>query len=525
MALSPERSDTSTGTVEAERAERTQVRVSAGGVLVLPAVDAAIDVFVGDSRIWSLNPSRDADTDGWTRWPQALVGRLDGVLSWSVRRHADGQVLASGRLALGRSDRAIALVDDAGRALAIDKAGRLSRIFEQSDAQERGLLVDTVVRALEDLRGPGGAEAFLAFGCLLGAVRDGRMIGHDKDADVAVLCPSPYPVDVARQSFRLERLMESRGWRTRRMSGGNFKVYIDLPDGSAVGIDTFSGWHDLDGRFHLMPNVRATLPVQSLLPVGSVVLEGRDVVAPRDPVPLLAATYGPGWSVPDPAFCYDTPAPTVQRLTGWFRGMRHGLDHWEACHAAPDQHPLALGPSDFAAWVLPRLTAGAHLVDVGCGTGRDTFWFADRGRSAEGLDYDRVGLAVAREEAGRRRADAGPVPSFGHVNVVDLRSLLRLGARLAALTRPVDVYARLLADSIDAGARADLWRLLDMAGRSGGRSFVEVRLDPRRSRMGITAQSVRPELEHRGARVVEQVEGPGQDDPAVLRVVAEWRRS
>lgn len=273
MALSPDRAATSTGTSTAtgagtSPAEQTQVSVSADGVLVLPAVDAAIDVFVGDSRVWSLNPSRDAGTDGWTPWPPALARRLDGVLSWSVRRHADGQVLASGRLALGGSDAPIALVDGDGRTLAIDKAGRLARVFEQSDAGERGLLVDTVARALEDLRGPGGAEAFLAFGCLLGAVRDGRMIGHDKDADVAVLCPSPYPVDVARQSFRLERLMASRGWRTGRMSAGNFKVYIDLPDGSAVGIDTFSAWYDLDGRFHLMPNVRARLPVQHLLPVG-----------------------------------------------------------------------------------------------------------------------------------------------------------------------------------------------------------------------------------------------------------------
>lgn len=194
MALSPGRSATSTGTSTGTvPAERVEVSVSADGVMVITAVDEAIDVFVGDLRVWSLNPSRDADTDGWTRWPEALAERLDGTLSWSVRRHADGQVLASGRLALGSSDRPIALVDDDGRALAIDKAGRLARVFEQTDAQERGLLVDTVVRALEDLRGPGGAEAFLAFGCLLGAVRDGRMIGHDKDADVAVLLPVAVP--------------------------------------------------------------------------------------------------------------------------------------------------------------------------------------------------------------------------------------------------------------------------------------------------------------------------------------------
>jgi SAM-dependent methyltransferase len=127
--------------------------------------------------------------------------------------------------------------------------------------------------------------------------------------------------------------------------------------------------------------------------------------------------------------------------------------------------------------VLPRLTPGADLVDIGCGTGRDSFWFAEQGRRVEGLDYSTVGLDRAAVECRRRMATGSvAVPSFASMNLNDLRQVLHTGARLAASPRAVDVYARFVADVVSPSVRADLWRLLDMAGRSGGRSFLEVRL-------------------------------------------------
>lgn len=515
MALSPH----FFGTVTAERA---QVTVSADGVRVVPGGDEAVDVLFGEHRVWSFNPARDARASGWTAWPSALKERLDGVVSWSVRRHAGAQVLACGELAFGSSRHRVAVVDDEGRPLAIDKAGRLARLFEQSDADERVLLADTLVRALDDLRGRGAAEAFLAYGCLLGAVRDGHVIGHDTDADLAVLCPSPYPVDVARQSFQLERLMRSLGWRTRRMSAGGFKIYLDVPGQRAVGTDVFSAWYDLDEMFHLMGSVRARVPMDSLLPVGSVVLEGREVVAPRDPVPLLAATYGAGWTVPDPAFHYDVPPPTTQRLTGWLRGERRRLRFWDsfyADHDASRRHPSTLDPSDFARWVLPRLTPEADLVDLGCGAGRDALWFGEQGRAVQALDYSSVAVEQGRAHA--RRRDLGTV-TFEHLNLYDLRQLLRSGAALAARSRPVDVYARGVADSLAPGVRTDLWRFLDMAGRSGGRSFVETRSRGRR-----TLGRLLDEVDERRGRVVEHhaargLAADGDEDATVLRLVIEW---
>ena len=58
-----------------------------------------------------------------------------------------------------------------------------------------------------------GIDAFPAYGTLLGAVREGRLIGHDSDADLGYVSEHTHPVDVVRESFRLQRALADMGYR------------------------------------------------------------------------------------------------------------------------------------------------------------------------------------------------------------------------------------------------------------------------------------------------------------------------
>ena len=70
----------------------------------------------------------------------------------------------------------------------------MQRAFSETDTDTKALIVEAVQRVLHDLREECGLEAFLAFGCLLGAVRNGRMIGHDSDADLAYVSAHTHPL-------------------------------------------------------------------------------------------------------------------------------------------------------------------------------------------------------------------------------------------------------------------------------------------------------------------------------------------
>ena len=103
------------------------------------------------------------------------------------------------------------MVDKDGHPVAVDKAGHLQRMFARTDDAMTAAVLDAVERVLHDLREKCGLDAFLAFGCLLGAVRDGHVIGHDCDADVSYLSRHTHPFDIIRENKRAADTMQSLG--------------------------------------------------------------------------------------------------------------------------------------------------------------------------------------------------------------------------------------------------------------------------------------------------------------------------
>jgi hypothetical protein len=489
------------------------------GISVPPHVTGVVDVLLSGRRIWSFNADRDVDEHGFVVWPTALSERIRGRVEWQLVDHATGRVHRQGNARVDDREEVFELLDEDGHPLAIDKGGALDRTFDDSDGHRRAAVVEGVNAVLADLREHAHAQAFLAFGCLLGAVRDGRLIGHDTDADVAVLSPGRAPVDVMLQSYRLEHLMLGRGWATTRMSGGGFKVHVDTGDGSRLGVDVFSAWHDDDGTFHLMPNVSGPLPRETLLPVGTVQLEERHVVAPRHPESLLALTYGTGWKVPDPSFTYEVPPAVRRRMSAWFRGERRSLLEWDSLYTG-DHGDLPRERSDFAAWVEPQLTPGVDLLDVGCGHGRDSVWFAGCGIDVTAYDYS----PGARSRTRAAAQLAGVRVHVGSMNLQDHRDVLVAGADLAFTRRARDVYCRLVLDSVDSSDRVMFWRFCSMVQRRGGRTFVEVRLDDDGSE---ALDPLLLEAQAAGGSIEQASTGSGRatqagEDSLVGRVVVSW---
>ncbi len=92
--------------------------------------------------------------------------------------------------------------------------------------------------------GRAGVEAFPAYGTLLGAHRDGALIGHDSDADLGYVSSHTHPADVIRESFAIQRRLAGMGYEVVRYSGGGIKVMVEEEDGNTRGLDVFSGFFD-----------------------------------------------------------------------------------------------------------------------------------------------------------------------------------------------------------------------------------------------------------------------------------------
>ena len=424
----------------------------------------------------------------------------------------------------------LALRDGHGHPLAVDRAGHLTRVFSETGDEAKRCIVEGTARALRDLRDKVGIDAHISYGCLLGAVRDGHMIGHDTDTDLAYLSAFTHPADIVRESYRMERELRALGWKVIRMSGADLKLFLPLPDGRVVQVDVFAAFH-VGETFYQMGGRSGSLPRSALTPASTVTLEGVELAAPADPEQVLAFLYGPGWRIPDPSFQNVDPVvgPAAAR-----RVVRRGPAGGAALERPLPPPPLGdpAPGSPFAVWVADRLPAGAQVVDLGCGTGRDTRWFLREGFDVAGADFSSVALRYTRNMLKRRGVEH---PTVRSLPLNDLRSALLSGAELARLPEPPYLYARGLVGCLDTQARANLWVLCWMALRRGGSLHLEYaakraglsnrQLDGLQRRIGTA--SLTREVEASGGRVVHVEHGAardflGQPDPHVARMEIRW---
>lgn len=126
----------------------------------------------------------------------------------------------------------------------------------------------------------------------------------------------------------------------------------------------------------------------------------------------------------------------------------------------PDRYIWGKAPSAFAKELIPLVPREGRILDLGCGEGRDSVYFASRGFTVTGVDASAAGL----EKADRLAAERGvrvrwvcrsmlDLPVIGrfdlvyscgsihHVPKADRGHLFR---RLRALTRPGGVHAHIV---------------------------------------------------------------------------------
>jgi len=497
--------------------------------------ETTYDILLNDRHVWSLQPGRDADSEDGVPvapWPPALQRYLSGRAEVVVRDHVTGELVGSTRhVFAGDSTREVTVADATGRSLVLDKWGRLTRPLSSEDRGVIDELMDEVIRVMDVLRYKAGVPAYICYGTLLGAVRNGKLIGHDNDIDIAYVSEHPHPVDVVREGYRVERVLRDEGWVVRRGSGVRLNVRLKLSDGSMRFVDVFTS-HWVEGVLYIPSDTGFRLPRETILPLRTIELMGRQVPAPADPDRLLAATYGPQWRVPDPSFRYTTPRRLSRRLGGWFGGLMTNRKHWDSFDSKHRQDVPA-GPSPFARWVAAEYPSTRPLVDVGTGTARDARWFAGKQkRRVIAVDY-----CLSSVTRGRRRARAGRLPAaFEVVNLYDARAVLALGARLSREEVPVDLYARFMLHALEPTGRENLFRLASMSLRRGGLLFLEFRTTEDRGRPHVfgeaprrylTPESVVAQIEAAGGRVVFRTEGKGlarlhTENPHVCRIVATW---
>ncbi|WP_170408113.1 class I SAM-dependent methyltransferase [Ruegeria arenilitoris] len=117
-------------------------------------------------------------------------------------------------------------------------------------------------------------------------------------------------------------------------------------------------------------------------------------------------------------------------------------DFWNQFYeSSAESWELSL-PSQFAAFVANEIDRKAHVVDIGCGNARDSFFFSRHGFLVTGLDASEVAVASAREHT---KTQGGDGLEFAITNLKDGMVQQVLSNRRA---KAVCIYARFFLHAI-----------------------------------------------------------------------------
>ena len=156
-----------------------------------------------------------------------------------------------------------------------------------------------------------GYPVFLNSGTLLGVVRDGKLIDHDDDVDLAVILHAETPEDAAAEWKALTADIHAKGLLDVASFGDPAIIKL-LPIGD-VQVDLFPGWLQGEDVF-IYPHTSGQLTKDDILPVQTCAVSGNPI--PRESEKVLAVNYGDAWRDPDPYFKF--PWSHAQRMFSVF---------------------------------------------------------------------------------------------------------------------------------------------------------------------------------------------------------------
>ena len=155
-----------------------------------------------------------------------------------------------------------------------------------------------------------GVYAYIAYGTLLGAVRENNVISHDTDYDIAYFSKKHTIKEIREELKNICKILIKKKMLVKLFSNkssvlnpkesdlDNFhgQMHVKTPNGLAL-VDVFSSW-SIDNNFYLAPNIQGQIKTNTVVPFSKITMKDVNFIVPKIPIKMLECLYGIDWTVP-----------------------------------------------------------------------------------------------------------------------------------------------------------------------------------------------------------------------------------
>ena len=356
------------------------------------------------------------------------------------------------------------------------KYGQIIRPLKERNVEEQIFLA--LEESNEIFEAQFSKKLFICYGTLLGCIRDNDFIPHDDDVDVCFLAEEQ-GLDAAVDEFRqIMQTLTNIGEKVHFDNSAQFHWSLQ-----GTTLDVFMAWMEGDNLY--MYNAGGLFPRNRIYPLVEREFKGRQVLIPNHSEALLEMIYGRGWRFPDPSFQWRVNEDVRAKMSelnaipvGDASKHNEIKDYWARFYA----YGHTTLPSAFAATVAIELTEPRFVVDLGCGNGRDSVFFAELGHRVVGLDFSGKAINDNQERAQQKKADD---VEFKQVDIgapnalVDVLTRIEDGAMQERDARGarIVIYARFFFHAISEDEERLVLAALSQCLRSGAMCFFEFRTE------------------------------------------------
>lgn len=405
----------------------------------------------------------------------------------------------------------------------------LIKLSKQLDVEWQNTVMGIYLRVQRVLRDYAGYDAFLVYGSLLGAVREGGYIGHDADFDAAFVSKHRTGPEAVTELRGLALLLIKEGFSVKAV-----RACLHVHDRSAPQhrIDLFHVYFDEDGilRFPFGVAGSTTLREDDWRGLREIDFPGGRALIPVIGERVVEHLYGADWRRPKPGFNWNLDRTDFARAGLITPAVRTEI-YWADFYV---DHEYTTG-SSFSQFIDDRDDTPQTVVDIGCGDGRDACAFGASGRTVLGLDQSVFGIEHATTHAERLGVAARVT-----LRVCDVSDTAELGSALGhligATPGPVLFYLRFFLHAIPEEVQAGLLQAISDRARPGDVFAAEFRTDKDKGGAKVhvkhyrryqNAESFREALTTAYGFTIKHEEersglSPyGEEDPILYRVVAQ----